>query len=64
VPSELAEAEADPLTFVLRPDDRFPVHFATTEEPPLAHGFWLGYRAVLRRREQLLRFLDAEPSGT
>jgi hypothetical protein len=42
---------------VLRPDERFPVHFATTDSAVLAHGFWLGYRAVLTQRERLQRFL-------
>jgi hypothetical protein len=53
----MAAALADPATFVIHPDERFPVHFATTEPALLAHGFWLGYRAVLAQRESLRRFL-------
>jgi hypothetical protein len=56
-PPELAEALADPRAMVLRPDDRFAVHFATTDPAVLAHGFWLGYRAVLTQREQIQQFL-------
>jgi predicted acylesterase/phospholipase RssA len=56
-PAEMAEALADPLTLVLRPDEKFAVHFATTDTAVLAHGFWLGYRAVLARRDQLRHFL-------
>jgi len=56
-PAELVEALAAPRTLVLRPDERFPVHFATTDSAVLAHGFWLGYRAVLTQRERLQRFL-------
>lgn len=55
---ELGEAMAAPRTLVLRPDGDFPVHFATTDEAALAHGFWLGYRAVLTQRDSLLRLLD------
>jgi predicted acylesterase/phospholipase RssA len=57
-PAELEQALADPRTLVLRPGDDFPVHFATTEEAVLAHGFWIGYRAVLRQRDRILRFLN------
>lgn len=56
-PAELAEALADPAAFVIRPDERFAVHFATTDSAVLAHGFWLGYRAVLTQRERLAQFL-------
>ena len=56
-PAELVEALDAPRTLVLRPDERFPVHFATTDSAVLAHGFWLGYRAVLTQRERLQRFL-------
>ena len=57
-PAELEEALADPDTLVLRPDDSFPVQFTTTDPAVLAHGFWLGYRAVLTQRDELTRFLD------
>jgi predicted acylesterase/phospholipase RssA len=57
-PAELAEALAAPRTLVLRPDEGFPVHFATTDSAVLAHGFWLGYRAVLTQRERVLQFLN------
>ena len=57
-PAELEEALADPNAFVLRPDDSFPVQFATTDPAVLAHGFWLGHRAVLTERDRLMRFLD------
>ncbi len=57
-PAELEEALADPDTLVLRPDDSFPVQFTTTHPAVLAHGFWLGYRAVLTQRDELTRFLD------
>jgi len=56
-PPEMAESLAEPRTFVIRPDENFPVHFATTDPAVLAHGFWLGYRAVLTQREPLRRFL-------
>ena len=56
-PPELAEALADPRAMVLRPDETFAVHFATTDPAVLAHGFWLGYRAVLTQRERLRAFL-------
>jgi predicted patatin/cPLA2 family phospholipase len=56
-PAEMAEALSNPHTLVLRPDERFAVHFATTDPAVLAHGFWLGYRAVLTQRERLQRFL-------
>ena len=55
---ELAEAVAAPRTLIVRPDEGFPVHLATTDQAVLAHGFWLGYRAVLTERERLQRFLD------
>lgn len=58
-PQEMAEALADPAAFVIRPDDRFAVHFATTNPAVLAYGFWLGYRAVLTQRERLAQFLAA-----
>lgn len=56
-PAEMADALADPRTLVLRPDEKFAVHFATTDTAVLAHGFWLGYRAVLAQRERLRQFL-------
>jgi predicted acylesterase/phospholipase RssA len=56
-PAEMAEALAEPRTLVLMPDQRFAVHFATTDPAVLAHGFWLGYRAVLTQRERLRQFL-------
>jgi predicted acylesterase/phospholipase RssA len=56
-PQEMAEALADPATLVIRPDDRFVVHFATTDLAVLAHGFWLGYRAVLAQRDRVAQFL-------
>jgi predicted acylesterase/phospholipase RssA len=56
---ELAEALAAPRTLVLRPDEGFPVHLATTDAAALALGFWLGYRAVLTQRERIARFLTA-----
>jgi predicted patatin/cPLA2 family phospholipase len=56
---ELDAALSAPRTLVLRPDHAFPVHFATTEMGVLARGFELGYQAVLRQRERVLRFLDA-----
>jgi len=56
-PVELEEALEDPRALVLAPEDGFPVHFATTDTAPLAHGYWLGYRAVLTRKERLGRFL-------
>jgi len=56
---ELAEALAAPRTFVFRPDEGFPVHLASTDPAVLAHGFWLGYRAVLTQRERLQEFLAA-----
>jgi hypothetical protein len=40
------------------PNGGFPVHFATTDAAALAHGFWLGYRAVLTQKQRILRFLD------
>jgi len=46
-------------TLVLRPDEGFPVHLATIDPAVLAHGFWLGYRAVLTQRERLRAFLAA-----
>jgi hypothetical protein len=55
---ELAEALAAPRTLVLKPDDGFPVHLATTDAAVLAHGFWLGYRAVLTQRDRVARFLE------
>jgi hypothetical protein len=57
-PAELAEARAAPRTLVLKPEGGFPVHFATTDAAALAHGFWLGYRAVLTQKQRILRFLD------
>lgn len=54
---ELAEALASPRTLVVRPGADFPVQFATTNVAVLSYGFWLGYRAVLRERERLGRFL-------
>jgi predicted acylesterase/phospholipase RssA len=57
VPAELDEALAAPRTLVLRPEDGFPVHFATTDAAVLAHGFWLGYRAVLKERARVLELL-------
>jgi predicted patatin/cPLA2 family phospholipase len=59
-PAELAEAMAAPRTLVLKPDEDFPVHFATTNVAVLAHGFWLGYRAVLKDRDRIQRFLEGE----
>jgi predicted acylesterase/phospholipase RssA len=56
-PAEMAEALADPRTLVIRPDEAFAVHFATTDPAVLAHGFWLGYRAVLAQRERTRQFL-------
>lgn len=58
MPAELGEALGAPRTFVLKPDDRFPVHFTTTDPAVLAHGFWLGYEAVLKQRDLLTRFLN------
>ena len=55
--AELAEALAAPGTLVVRPDEGFPVHLTTTDPAVLAHGFWLGYRAVLIQRERVQRFL-------
>lgn len=60
-PAELAEALAAPRTLVLKPDEDFPVHFATTNAAVLAYGFWLGYRAVLRDRDRILEFLNGSP---
>lgn len=57
-PAELAEALADPGARVLMPDDSFPVQLTTTDPAVLAHGFWLGYRAVLKQRDELTRFFD------
>jgi predicted acylesterase/phospholipase RssA len=54
--AELEEARADPHALVLTPEDDFPVHFATTDTAPLALGYWLGYRAVLTRKDRLGRF--------
>ena len=54
---ELAEAAAAPRTLIVRPDEGFPVHLATTDPAVLAHGFWLGYRAVLTQRERIQSFL-------
>ena len=56
-PPEMAEALAEPRTMVIRPDEGFQVHFATTDPAVLAHGFWLGYRSVLAQRERLQAFL-------
>jgi predicted acylesterase/phospholipase RssA len=56
-PDELAEALAAPRTLVLRPDEGFAVHLATTDAAALALGFWLGYRAVLTQRQRISRFL-------
>jgi predicted patatin/cPLA2 family phospholipase len=58
-PAELEQALCDPDTFVVRPDVSFPVEFATTDPAVLAHGFWLGYKAVLTQRDRVMRFLDA-----
>jgi predicted acylesterase/phospholipase RssA len=58
-PAELEEALADPKTLVLRPDDSFPVQLTTTDPAVLAHGFWLGYRAVLLQRERITQFLES-----
>jgi predicted patatin/cPLA2 family phospholipase len=55
--AEMADALADARTYVLRPDERFAVRFATTDQAVLAHGFWLGYRAVLTQRKALQEFL-------
>lgn len=55
---ELDKALAAPRTLVLRPEDGFPVHFTTTDPAVLAHGFWLGYRAVLKERERVRRLLE------
>jgi predicted patatin/cPLA2 family phospholipase len=57
-PAELTEALASPHTLVFRPHDPFPVHFSTTQFAVLAHGFQLGYRAVLDQRDRLLRLLN------
>ncbi len=57
-PMELEEALGDPDTYVLRPDESFPVQTMTTDPADLAHGFWLGYRAVRAERDRLMRFLD------
>jgi len=54
---ELAEALAAPHTLVIKPDDGFPVHLTTTDPAVLAHGFWLGYRAVLTQRDRIQQFL-------
>jgi predicted acylesterase/phospholipase RssA len=51
--TELEEAQGDARTHVVMPEHGFPVHFATTDAPTLAYGYWLGYRAVLTRRERL-----------
>jgi predicted acylesterase/phospholipase RssA len=56
---ELAEALAAPRTLVFKPEEGFPVHLTTTDPAVLAHGFWLGYRAVLTQRERLQTFLAA-----
>jgi len=56
-PVEMAEALAEPRTLVIRPDERFAVHFATTDPAVLAYGFWLGYRAVLTQRGRIQQFL-------
>lgn len=55
--AEMADALEDPRALVIRPDERFAVHFSTTDQAVLAHGFWLGYRAVLTQRERLADFL-------
>jgi predicted acylesterase/phospholipase RssA len=52
-PEELEEALDDPHAHVVMPDHGFPVHFATTDAAPLAYGYWMGYRAVLTRRDRL-----------
>jgi predicted acylesterase/phospholipase RssA len=52
-PAELDEALADPRTHVVMPEHGFPVHFATTDSAALAHGHWLGYRAVLVQKDRL-----------
>jgi predicted patatin/cPLA2 family phospholipase len=52
-PDELEEALADARTYVVMPDHGFPVHFATTDAATLAYGYWLGYRAVLIRKDRL-----------
>lgn len=59
-PAELEEALGDPDTLVLRPDDSFPVQFTTTDPAVLAHGFWLGYRAVLTQRDRVMRFVESQ----
>jgi predicted patatin/cPLA2 family phospholipase len=58
VPAEVGEASAAPRTLVFRPDNEFPVRFATTDTAVLADGFRLGCRAVLEQRDRLLRFLN------
>jgi predicted patatin/cPLA2 family phospholipase len=58
-PAELDDALKDPRTLVLRPDDSFPAQFATTDPAVLAHGFWLGYRAVRTQRDRIMQFLDS-----
>jgi predicted acylesterase/phospholipase RssA len=56
-PAELQEALDDPRAHVFLPEHGFPVRFATTDEATLAHGYWLGYRAVLTRRDALQSLL-------
>ena len=58
MPAELGEALLAPRTLVLTPEHGFPVHFGTTDPAVLAHGFWLGYRAVLTQRDRLAQFLN------
>jgi predicted patatin/cPLA2 family phospholipase len=55
--AELEEAQAASHTLVLTPENGFPVHFTTTDTAALAHGYWLGYRSVLTRRDRLRDFL-------
>jgi predicted acylesterase/phospholipase RssA len=52
-PIELEEALGDPRTHVILPDHGFPVHFGTTDAAALAYGYWLGYRAILTRKDRL-----------
>jgi predicted acylesterase/phospholipase RssA len=56
-PGELDDALADPHAVVFKPEDGFPVRFATTDPAPLAYGYWLGYRSVLLQRDRVAPLL-------
>jgi len=56
-PAELAAALRDPHTLVVRPDDRFPVHFSTIDPSVLVDGFWRGYRTLMAREDSVRRLL-------